>query len=70
MSRVRYRIVESLPARVQSAAFCSLDPRQVRVHVSLDGDEVTIIATGSDPRVCERLLVALGADELGIELCG
>lgn len=70
MPRVRYRIVEHLPERVRTAEFGELTDSQVRLHLSLDDGEVTIVATGTDPRACEALLRKLGATELGVELCG
>lgn len=70
MARVRYRIVPTLPDSVRSPEFCDLADDQVRLRFVVEGDELTIIATGTNVRACEALLVGLGADELGVELCG
>lgn len=66
--RVRYRIVTELPAAAR--ADTPLADDQVRLHFSLAGDTLTIVATGQCAAACERVLLSLGAEELGIELCG
>jgi len=70
MARVQYRIVSSLPDSVRTPEFCSLADDQVRLRFVVEGDQLTIIATGANVRACEDLLISLGADELGVELCG
>ncbi len=66
--QVRYRIVTDVPAAARNPAPLADD--QVRLTFSLDGDTLTIVASGANPKACEDLLLTLGADELGLELCG
>lgn len=67
---VRYRIVTEVPAEARSERFCSLRDDQIRLRLSIEGDELVVVATGLDPAACERLLLTLGADEMGVDLCG
>ena len=67
---MRYRIIAQLPAGAQSRADAPLADGAVRLHMSIADGELTVVATGEDARACERLLKALGATEIGVELCG
>jgi hypothetical protein len=70
MARLRYRIIESLPDRVRGPAFADVADGQVRLSLHMEGDELTVIATGPDAGACEAVLRALRVDEMGVELCG
>jgi hypothetical protein len=70
MAAIRYRIVESLPEAVRRPEFAETAEGQVRLRFSIDGDQLTVIATGRDAAACEAVLRSLGADEMGVELCG
>ena len=70
VSPVRYRIVQVLPDAVRDPQFTDLADDQVRLRLSMEGDYLCVIATGTNVEACEKLLISLGAEEIGVELCG
>lgn len=70
MAAIRYRIIEQLPDEVQTPEFTTLADGQVRLRVMVRDGELVIVGTGAKAADIEALLLKLGIEELGVDLCG
>jgi len=68
---IRYIMMGNLPPEVtEDPRFLDVEPGEVKVKVLLREGEVLVVAYSDDVEKSEALLRALGAEEIGVDLCG